>query len=335
MNQIQLVTEEVTKGGRPLEGINGAAKVVLVDQSGAPYIPSGGGGGGGGAITIAEGADAVVGTRSDAPAADPTAANTAMSLYKAQTVAVTEFAKAIGPAAPGAAAGKAALAGGLYLPTRPTVTSGQQVALAVDSRGHQFARLVGTQWSMGDNVSPNNVVGLNAESDGTGGTRALGSAPMVYDAVNNVWHRARGDQSGTYVVPAAPKTSTGSVTAQAINGTSEATASLIAQIDNPNFRYKKAIIHVKNLSAIAFTDFVIKTKCNPADTAYDTTYTADGYSAPSGYIQELSRNPSTLTAAECRIVLDISLFSSIELRAAVLAAVPGTTALARWILVDV
>lgn len=237
----------------------------------------------------------------------------------------------IGSKAGGTAAASSLLVGGLYNTTAPTMTNGQQASLQYGLRGSLKVQFMTADGTAGAEVTAGNADGIT----GPNGKMAAAAYGYNHDPDLNTYTRTKGNAKGTYVVAAVPDITSSSVTAQPVTGTSVGAASLIATITNTNFRYKKAVIHVTNQTAIAFTDFVIRTKCNPSDASYDTTYTANGYAELKGYIQELTVNPATLSNGECRIVIDISIFSSLQIAAVVQSASPGTTAIARWFLLDV
>lgn len=158
---------------------------------------AGGGGGGGGPTTIADGADAAVGSKNDAPATAPTDNASLLALTKFQAAQITSY---LGAKAPGTAAASAALIGGVYNSTQPLATAGQQQAAQLDARGNLRMRMTGTQWTMTDGIAANLVVGVNGEADATGATRALGVAPIAFNG--STFDRLRGDTEGLFTSPA-------------------------------------------------------------------------------------------------------------------------------------
>lgn len=312
------------------EVINGVVYDVVRIQN-----PSSGGGGGGGEVTIPEGGDVVVGTRSDPVVTDPNATATSQSFTKGQLKYLGDLASAIGAKAPGTPANAALLTGGIYNNALALRTNGGQSSLETDLRGSLRVRMHATTFASTDGLT-NQVAALNGENDATGGTKPLATVQYGLDEASGTFNRFRmNGAKSLYVTAATPDYVDGSVTAQSITGTTDAAASLIATINNPGGRYKKAVIYVKNLSTNAFTSFIIKTKTWASRPSYETTYAGGEYIPLRGYLQEVSVDPSTLVDGESKIVLDISMFESLELRATVLSAVPGTTASATWRLLDV
>lgn len=123
----------------------------------------------------------------------------------------------------------------------------------------------------------------------------------------------------------------GSNTAQAITATSAATANTIATITNPDQKFTQLVLNITNLSAIAFTDFVIRTKFNPADSGYQNVYAGStDYTDPAGYLISLTTDPTLLVSGTVQIVMSIIGMSSIQIAACVASPAPGTTASASW-----
>jgi hypothetical protein len=298
---------------------------VVIDNS------SSDGGGTGGAITIADGADLTTGSKTDAPATDLANASM-MSVLKANTVAMQELVKALGASGAGTSATKALLTGGIYNSALAFRTAGQQGGLETDVRGSVRMRLHCTNGASADGVA-NNIAFANGENDATGAQRPLASVQYGWDNATSTFNRLRmNSNKGLYVSQTLPDTATAALTAQSISGSTVATASLIGQVDNPGLKFKKAVIHVKNLTTNAFSDLVLKTKCNPSDIGYDQTLAGSQWTAANPYVLELSTDPTILVNAEVRIVLDISIFSSLEIRA--VSQTPGTSASLRYFLAE-
>lgn len=177
--------------------------VPIDPATGEPYKIEGGGGSGGtfdGTVTIAEGADATVGTRADAPASDPTGVNTVVSLNKAQVIASQEIARTVGPAAIGAAATKSMLIGGMYYGASAARTAGQMAPLATDVRGNLLARAYGTPTTGADGHS-NSLSMFSNEQESTGGSHLLAIGGYVLNDAGT-WDRLRGDTAGLRIQPA-------------------------------------------------------------------------------------------------------------------------------------
>ena len=135
-----------------------------------------------------------------------------------------------GPVAPGTAAGKSLLTGGVYNSSLPTLTSGQQAAMQIDSSGRLFVNIGSSTLTLGGALPTGaNTIGGVTQS-GTWNIGAITTLPALATGVNVIGGVTRSGAWNIGTITTLPALPTGSNTIGAVTQASGPWAENITQI---------------------------------------------------------------------------------------------------------